>query len=95
VSASSYAGGLVGYGEGASNVTNSFWDTQTSGQVTSDGGTGKATAEMQDISTFSNVGWSISAVAYVGPPTNEGPIWNIIDGETYPFLRMLPFPEDY
>jgi hypothetical protein len=81
----SYVGGLVGdnYEEGI--VTNSFWDTETSGQSTSDGGTGKNTTEMQDITTFSGTTWNITAV---GNPGERDPfyIWNIVDNETYPFL---------
>ena len=89
VTASSYVGGLVGYSEGENNVSNCFWDTQTSGQATSDGGTGKTTAEMQDITTFSGVNWDIIAV---GNPSarNLSYIWNIIDDETYPFLSWQP-----
>jgi len=66
-------------------VTDSFWDTETSGQATSDGGTGKTTAEMQDIATFSGAGWKITAVANPGEP-NPTYTWNIVDRETYPFL---------
>ena len=40
-----YAGGLVGLNNG--DITNSYWDTQTSGLATSAGGEGKATAELQ------------------------------------------------
>ena len=77
-------GGLVGRNEGA--VSNSFWDSETSGQATSDGGTGKTTAEMQDITTFSGVAWNITAVA--NPSTrNPAYIWNIANGVTYPFLN--------
>ena len=47
-----YVGSLVGSNDGGT-VTNSFWDTETSGKATSAGGTGKTTAEMQDIATFS------------------------------------------
>lgn len=43
-------------------ITASFWDTQTSGQATSDGGTGKTTAQMKDKLTFSNVGWDFTTV---------------------------------
>jgi uncharacterized repeat protein (TIGR02543 family) len=76
-------GGLVG-GNGGT-VSDSFWDTQTSGQATSDGGTGKTTAQMQDITTFSGAAWDIAAVA--DPNTrNASYIWNIVDDETYPFL---------
>ena len=83
VTGNSSVGGLVGCNyEGT--VSNSFWDTETSGQATSDGGTGKTTAEMQDIATFSGAAWDIIAVALGA--TNPAYTWNIVDGETYPFL---------
>jgi hypothetical protein len=56
VSGFSNVGGLLGYNEGCS-ITTSFWDVNTSGQATSDGGEGKTTAEMQDINIFFNAGW--------------------------------------
>ena len=79
-----YVGGLVGSNE-FGTVSDSFWDTETSGQATSDGGTGKTTAEMQDITTFSGAGWNIIAVA---DPNTRNPayIWNIVNNVTYPFL---------
>jgi hypothetical protein len=77
------AGGLVGSNDGT--VSNSFWDTETSGRATSAGGTGKTTAEMKDIDTFSGADWNIIAVANPGT-RNPSYIWNIVDGETYPFL---------
>jgi len=49
-------GGNVGVFTGGS-ANASFWDIQTSGQTTSAGGTGKTTAEMQDIGTFLRAGW--------------------------------------
>jgi hypothetical protein len=90
----SFVGGLVGWSyppppSSASTYagvpSNCFWDVQTSGQTTSDGGTGKTTAEMQDIATFSGAGWNIIAVA---DPSTRNPsyIWNIVDDQTYPFL---------
>jgi hypothetical protein len=85
-------GGLVGYSSGASTVDNSFWDTETSEQSTSAGGTGKNTTEMQDITTFTDTEtegldepWDIIAVADPGIP-NDDDIWNIVDDVTYPFL---------
>jgi len=66
-------GGLVGVVWGS--VTGSFWDTQTSGQVTSDGGTGKTTVEMQTASTFLEAGWDFVNV------------WGIVENQTYPYLR--------
>jgi hypothetical protein len=87
VTGNSSVGGLVGTNAG--NVSNSFWDTETSGQATSDGGTGKTTAEMQDIATFSGAAWNIIAVANSGE-RNPAYIWNIVDSTTYPFLNWQP-----
>jgi hypothetical protein len=83
VTGEEHIGGLVGqnlYGV----VSNSFWDTQTSGQGSSDGGTGKTTEEMQDIATFTGAGWNITAVE----PGETSPThtWSIVDTVTYPFL---------
>jgi hypothetical protein len=83
VTGTTLVGGLVGVNIGT--VSNSFWDTETNGQANSDGGTGKTTAEMQDITTFSGAAWNIIAVA---DPSTRNPayIWNIVNGLTYPFL---------
>jgi len=70
-------------------VSNSFWDTETSGQSTSAGGTGLNTTQMQDIATFSGAGWNITAVANPGL-RNLSYIWNIVDGVIYPFLSWEP-----
>ena len=51
---SDYIGGLVGRNY-SSTVNNCFWDTQTSGQDLSAGGTGKTTAEMKTLATFTDV----------------------------------------
>jgi hypothetical protein len=70
----SSVGGLVGYNcEGS--IIGSFWDTQTSGQTTSDGGTGKTTAEMKQKATFTN--WDFDT------------IWDIVEGVSYPWLRVF------
>jgi len=82
-----HVGGLMGRNQGT--VSNSFWDTETSGQSTSAGGTGKTTAEMQDITTFSGAGWDIIAVAN-SSTRNTGYVWNIVDDVTYPFLSWQP-----
>ena len=83
VTGDEHVGGLVGQNlHGV--VSNSFWDTQTSGQTNSDGGTGNTTVEMQDIATFTDAGWTITAV---GPgETTSAYTWNIVDTVTYPFL---------
>jgi len=71
----SEVGGLVGSvgTENAGTVTSSYWDTETSGQSGSAGGTGATTADMRKQATFS--GWDFSGV------------WNILEDESYPFHR--------
>ena len=88
VTGNDYVGGLVGRNPDGAVLT-SFWDTETSGQATSDGGTGKTTAEMQDIATFSGATWDIVAVGNPGI-RNLSYIWNIVDAATYPFLSWEP-----
>ena len=75
-------GGLV---NGPGIVRNSFWDIETSGQAASDAGTGKTTAEMKDTITFLDADWNIITVADSNT-RNTAYIWNIVDGQTYPFL---------
>ncbi|PHM16778.1 MAG: hypothetical protein CJD30_09765, partial [Sulfuricurvum sp. PD_MW2] len=58
VSGTETVGGLVCDQIGLIPIDNNYWDTQTTGQSTSEGGTGKTTAEMKTLSTFS--GWDIS-----------------------------------
>jgi len=43
---------LVGNAANGSTINNSFWNTQVSGQTTSDGGIGKTTTEMQTLCTY-------------------------------------------
>ncbi|MHC4565870.1 MAG: WD40 repeat domain-containing protein [Planctomycetota bacterium] len=83
-------GGLVGTNgaaaagrTGGGEVMESFWDTQTSGQVTSDGGTGKTTAEMQTVTTFLEAGWDFADETENG----TADIWCILEGQDYPQLR--------
>lgn len=88
VSGDEYTGGLVGqnlYGV----VSNSFWDTQASGQGSSDGGMGRTTAEMMDVDTFTDATWDIVAVGNFGD-RNAGYVWNIVDDVAYPFLSWQP-----
>jgi len=74
-------GGLVGADDGGS-VSDSYWNTWTSGQPSSAGGTGRTTLEMVDIDTFSS--WDIAAVRC--GEMDPGATWNIVDGEDYPCL---------
>ena len=86
VNGNEYLGGLVGYSD-QGTVSGSFWDTETSGQSTSDGGTGKTTTDMKNITTFSDAGWDIITVADLGT-RNIAYTWNIVDGDTYPFFSL-------
>jgi hypothetical protein len=73
--------GLVGLHE-EGQVTDSFWDIQTSGQTTSAGGVGKTTTEMQTAGTFLDAGWD-----FVGENANgTEDIWSICEGTNYPRL---------
>jgi hypothetical protein len=82
VSGSSYVGGLVGY-TFDSNIINSFWDVNTSGQTISDGGTGKTTAEMKTLSTFTDAGWDFDFDWFI--QIDEYPIltWQISPADIY------------
>jgi hypothetical protein len=76
--------GLIGNpsSDVASTFEESFWDTDTLGIATSNGGTGKTTADMKSLTTFDDAGWSISAGDQgsttwgICSPANDG----------YPFL---------
>ena len=67
-------GGLVGFNNNI--VSNSFWDVQTSGQATSQGGTGLTTVQMKKIGNYPQ--WSFPSVwrideSAVGPANNGYP----------------------
>ena len=69
-----YVGGLVGHSFG--EVILSFWDIETSGQLTSaGGGIGKSTVQMKTANTF--LGWVVCG--------SEG-IWTLDEGNDYPRL---------
>jgi hypothetical protein len=72
-------------------VTHSFWDVETSGQLTSDGGIGLTTAEMQTAAIFLEAGWDFIDETENG--TED--IWWILEGQDYPRLWWeLPQEED-
>ena len=94
-------GGLVGGGYHRVSsrfiVSNSFWDVEVSAIEESDGGTGKTTAEMMSIATFTDtategLGESWDLVAVAPGETNSAYTWNIVDGQTYPFLSWRSVP---
>jgi len=72
------------------DVVDSFWDTQTSGQMWSDGGIGKTTAEMRDPNMFMAAGWD-----FVGEPDGPHDIWARPEAGGYPVLwwQLSPLPK--
>jgi hypothetical protein len=68
-------GGLVGDAMDSVYVQSSFWDTDVTGKTTSDGGTGRTTAQMKQQATFTS--WDFAAV------------WDIREDLERPFLRGL------
>jgi hypothetical protein len=91
VSGTTNVGGLVGdnyiWYESEWEITSSFWDVESSGQPTNDGGTGRTTAEMQTAGTFLEAGWD-----FVGETVNgTEDVWKIVEGQTYPLLSWQKY----
>ncbi len=78
VSGNSLKGGLVGRDNGGSVVTNSYWDNQTSGLATSNGGSAKTTSQMFKRATY--LSWNFVTV------------WWLHEGINYPRLLTLSSP---
>jgi hypothetical protein len=82
--ATAHIGGLIGYRGSPTNLTSSFWDTETSEQINGtglgdpNGVYGRTTAEMMQQATFD-------------PPWDFLDTWGIIENETYPLLRAINF----
>ncbi len=71
------------------DVRNCFWDTTTSGVRVSDGGTGIATAEMQDLATYTAAGWDFAGETVNG--TDD--LWKMSGAvPTYPKLAWEEVP---
>jgi hypothetical protein len=82
VTSSTFAKGLIVYKSGT--VTGCFWDTETSGQMTSAGGTGKTTAQMKTLLTFTSSGWDFTNETANGTSN----IWRMcVDDVDYPRLN--------
>jgi len=88
-------GGLIGYNSSA--VNNCFWDIQTSGQSSSAGGTGKTTAEMNDVATYTSLAttgldspWDFEGNPY--DDTGNDDFWKIDNTQYYgyPYFSWLP-----
>ena len=85
------AGGLIGINITGS-VSGSFWDIESSGQLTSFGGTGKITDEMQMKATYSDVGWDFISRNDDGTENT----WRLcMDGSDYPKLAWQHISGDF
>jgi len=74
----------VGYTD-SGTVTQCCWDTQSSGQGKSAGGTGLTTAQMQDIRTYLDAGWD-----WVGEMENgTQEVWQMPPGGGYPVVAAF------
>ena len=76
--------GLSAFSNSNSVVVSSYWDTETSGRATSQGGTGKTTAEMQTVSTYTN--WDFTDTWYM--PNDDYPVL-----QTFYQVRDLAFTQ--
>jgi hypothetical protein len=92
-----YVGGLVGFNS-AGSIISCFWDTQTSGKTvgvgsgTATGVTGKMTAEMQTLATFTDADWDFTNETFNG--TND--YWRMCtDGMDYPRLNRESTSGDF
>ena len=84
VSGDAYVGGLVGYQDSGGTISNSYWDTETSGRNNGIGGgnssgifLGLTTAQMADPFTFIDAGWNLTS------------IWGTLKTGGAPVLRSL------
>ncbi len=83
-----YVGGLVGYNYNyMGSITNSFWDTTTSGQTTSAWGTGVTSAQIMQLSTFSS--WNAATPNTIANIGGSGAVWRIYEGHTAPLLTCF------
>ena len=82
VSAASNAGGLVGFNDGT--VTDSYWDTSTSGHTT--GSEGRTTAQLKSPTGYSGIyrNWNLDLD---GDDANDSP-WHFGTSSQYPVLSV-------
>ena len=92
----SVAGGLVGRKSYSSNITNSYWDRQTSQQMRSAGGIGKTTTELQLPTTATGIYISWKSKNWDFGTSEQYPILNYAKGfdRTNPACREAEDPPD-
>ncbi len=92
VTGTTQVGGLIGQLD--ATTSNSFWDQTKNptlngvGSGSATGATGKTTAEMKQLATFSGAGWDIASTG------GSTAVWRIYEGNTTPLLRsfLTPLP---
>ncbi|MFA5220370.1 MAG: GLUG motif-containing protein [Bacilli bacterium] len=70
-------GGLIGFNLSGNEIIGSFWNNNTSGQDSSDGGTSVGSVTMKQKVTYVNENWDFNIIWGIKTSENEG----------YPFLR--------
>ena len=77
-------GGLTGHGP-SSRVSDSYWDTETSGQASSAAGIGKTTAELQELTGYAGIyaDWNVD----VDGDGNADDPWDFGNACQYPTLN--------
>ena len=68
----SNVGGFIGKNGDNGSVSNSFWNTETSGQSSSAEGVGKTTEEMQSQAVYTDAGWDFSTPVWKQGAENNG-----------------------
>ena len=79
VSGENYTGGLIGSNKPGAEITGSFWNNNTSGQDSSDGGESKGSVAMKQQVTYVNEDWNFET------------IWGIDLVQPYAFNDGYPF----
>ena len=85
-----HTGGLIGKTLDSATVTDSYWDTQTSTQATSDGGTAKTTTELASPTGYSGIyqNWNVDSDL---DNTDDDP-WNFGTASDLPTLKHATVP---
>ncbi|MCF7840895.1 MAG: T9SS type A sorting domain-containing protein [Candidatus Marinimicrobia bacterium] len=100
---SAHSGGLVGSDTYVNDVSSSFWDMETSNRDDSHGGTGKTTAEMKSVVTYTSTATTgLDTIwDFVGNPNDDASdndYWTIdpagIVNDGYPYLDVTPMANE-
>lgn len=94
VEAEKNIGGLIARRKNGAEISSSFWDTDISETTHSEGGIGLSTEDMKDLTSLSDKGWDIASVDNTSDRSTDH-TWNIVDGDTYPFLVWQEETVDY